>query len=156
MPFCSFHLPLEAKRLPILQKFTQRQMLRQHLDATWHPDRATDTLVGDLDHVLQLHIEDALEAAHIPFDRFRTPMVEWGDVCYDRRVFRPRPDSERPPVWDVSIPVTAHNEPVLLLSQWEQVAPMVRRRFQTSRHSSGSRSRPSETGGRPIGFRFPA
>ena len=96
-------------------------MIRQHFDSQWHPDLTTDTLVGDLDHALRLDIEDALEAARIPFDRFRTPMVEWGDVTYDRRVFRPRPDDDHP-LWDFSIPVTAHNEPVLLISQWDQIA----------------------------------
>lgn len=75
---------------------------------------------GYLDTSTRLDIEDALERAGIPFDRFRVDDGTGDDDAGDRRMFRPTIRDGAPQ--DISLAVSAHDDVLFFLEDWDRVA----------------------------------
>ncbi len=75
---------------------------------------------GYLDTGTRLEIEEALEHAEIPFDRFRVDDGTGDDDTGDRRMFRPAAPGREPQ--DLDLAVSAHDAVVFFLDDWDRVA----------------------------------
>ena len=116
MSYTTFTIPDAALTMPLLRNAVADPEIEMDLR-----DDGTVKLMGSLDAGARYDIENALEAARFPFDRFRVDEGTGDDDTGDRRMFRPAATDDAASE-DVILSVSAHDDVLFFLEDWDRVA----------------------------------